>query len=129
MDNTPLTPNLENLPKMVNVYKVHKELADQAKKESDKLNTQIKTVMREAGLTKFETDKYKVTCSTSQRQSFDDEWLLEKIKSLNVPGVVKTREYVDMVALEDAIYRGIIDPVELAPGQIITDVPTLRVNY
>ena len=50
------------------------------------------------------------------------------LKSLGIPDVVKTKEYVDMEALESAIYHNQVDAKALAPFKEDHYINTLRVT-
>ena len=47
---------------------------------------------------------------------------------MKIRGVVKKKEYVDMDALENAIYNGKINAAELASCQTKKEVVTLKVT-
>lgn len=79
-------------------------------------NDMIKQILTDNGITKYtSSDGIKISMITTNKPSFCEEQLIPYLKSLNLEGLVKTREYVDMEALEDAIYHGQIDAKELSP--------------
>lgn len=79
-------------------------------------NDMIKQLLTDNGITKYtSSDGIKVSMTTTNKPSFCEEQLIPYLKSLNLDGLVKTREYVDMEALEDAIYHEQINAKELAP--------------
>lgn len=102
------------LEEEINQYGELKSAADSYKKQAEAENAVIKKYMLENNLTSAKSDSYSVSCKTITSQSFNDEKLLEKLKSLKTEGIVKTREYVDMEALEGAIYNGKLNASELA---------------
>ena len=71
---------------------------------------ELKTFVSEAGV--------QATISITPNVEFLEDELLEHCKKLNIPGLVKTKEFVDMDVLEDAIYHGDIDPKTLKPFQV-----------
>ena len=92
------------------------------------LNTMIKTMMADFGITKFVSDS-NVSISMSSRPNitFDEDKLLALCKSLNIEGLVKTKEYVDMDVLESVIYHDSTIKSKLKEVQIVKpDVVTLK---
>jgi len=118
----------ERLTELLPIYHMQKSEMDSIKKVVDKENAEIKTLMRESKLSEFVAGDIKATCSVSERQSFIEEALIEKLKEMKVRGIIKKKEYVDMDALENAIYNGKVDAAALAPCQITKEVVTLRVS-
>lgn len=118
----------EKLSQLLPVYESNKSKMDSYKKLVDRDNKEIKSIMLGAGLKEFVVDDIKATCSVSERQDFIEEALIAKLKEMKVPGVVKKKEYVDMDALENAIYNGKIDAAELVSCQIKKEVVTLKVT-
>lgn len=49
------------------------------------------------------------------KNTMDEEPLIEFLKTLNIPGVLKTKVVIDEEALEDAIYHNMIDTIQLKP--------------
>lgn len=118
----------EKLSQLLPVYEANKSKMDSYKKLVDKDNKEIKSIMLEAGLKEFVVDDIKASCSVSEREDFIEEALIAKLKKMKVPGIVKKKEYVDMDALENAIYNGKIDAAALADCQTKKEVVTLRVT-
>ncbi len=118
----------EKLSQLLPVYEANKSEMDSYKKLVDKDNKEIKSIMLGAGLREFVVDDIKASCSISEREDFIEEALIAKLKKMKVPGIVKKKEYVDMDALENAIYNGKIDAAALADCQTKKEVVTLRVN-
>ena len=118
----------ERLTELLPIYYTQKSEMDSIKKVVDEENTEIKALMRESNLSEFVAGDIKATCSDSERQDFIEEALISKLKEMKVPGIVKKKEYVDMDALENAIYNGKIDAAALADCQTKKEVVTLRVS-
>ncbi len=118
----------ERLTELLPIYHAQKSEMDSIKKVIDKENIEIKTLMRESNLSEFVAGDIKATCSVSERQDFIEEALIEKLKDMKVRGIIKKKEYVDMDALENAIYNGKVDAAALASCQTIKEVVTLRVS-
>lgn len=106
-----------------------KQQLDYYKKETDNANKEIKEMLKKLNKTEFETDNGLIAKMTiSKRESFIEESLLDKLKELKVDGIIKTKEYVDMDALEDAIYNGKLDASELSNCRQTKEVITLKVS-
>ena len=118
----------EKLSQLLPVYEANKSEMDSYKKLVDKDNKEIKSIMLGAELREFVVDDIKATCSVSERQDFIEEALIEKLKDMKVSGIIKKKEYVDMDALENAIYNGKVDAAALASCQTTKEVVTLRVS-
>lgn len=118
----------ERLTELLPIYHMQKSEMDSIKKVVDKEKEEIKTLMRESNLHEFVAGDIKATCSISERQDFIEEALIEKLKDMKVRGIIKKKEYVDMDALENAIYNGKVDAAALASCQTIKEVVTLRVS-
>lgn len=106
-----------------------KQKLDYYKKETDNANKEIKEILQKLNKTEFETDNGLIAKMTiSKRESFIEQALLQKIKELKVEGIIKTKEYVDMDALEDAIYNEKLDASELSNCREYKEVITLKVS-
>jgi len=116
------------LDELVPLYYEHNELVKKHKKIADKANKEIKEIMEEQGITEFATNGLVATVSVSERVDLMEDVLIEKIKELGIKGIIKTKEYVDMDALETALYNGLINPAMLAQAQTKKEVVTLRVR-
>lgn len=117
------------LEELIEHYYVNKTEADSYKKIVDKDNATIKELMLQEKVTEAVTASgIKATCSISEKESFVEDALIEKIKALGVKGIIKKKEYVDMEALENAIYNGKLNAAELASCQEKKQVVTLRVS-
>ena len=110
-------------------FYVDKLELDNFKKSTEKYNKEIKDLMQKLNTTEHVTDNGLVAkMSVQKRESFNEDLLLSKIRSLEVPGIIKSKEYVDMDALENAIYNGELDATELASCRVTKEVITLKVN-
>lgn len=89
----------------------------------------IKKIFADNGINTYTTDSgVKATVSTTNKVSYNEEKLIEYLKSLGVPDIVKTKEYVDMEALESALYHGQVEAKDLAPFKEDHYINTLRVT-
>lgn len=119
----------EILADMVDYYYENKVKYEDYKKEVDAINKDIKAQMKLLGKTEIES-KFGLIAklSVQKRESFNEDLLLSKIQSLNVPGIIKTKEYVDMDELENAIYNGKLDATELSSCRVTKEVTTLKIS-
>lgn len=118
---------------LIDQYYDDKKKSDDLKKQVEELNKTIKAEMLDAGEDVVETDNYKATRSVSVRSSIDEEaWLRILKEQASLPeGIIKTKEYVDMDALEDAIYNGHISKdtlLRLNEYKKDSEVVTLKVT-
>lgn len=121
--------NIQKLNHIIPVYFDNKTKMDSYKKSVDADNKAIKEIMKEEALPEFVVDGIKASYSVSTREEFIEEALIEKIKLLKKSkGVIKKKEYVDMDALENAIYNGKINAIDLASCQTKKEVVTLRIG-
>ena len=119
---------MSKLNDLIPLYYEHNELVKKHKKVADKANKEIKKTMAEQGITEFATNGLIATVSVSERVDLMEDVLIEKIKELGIKGIIKTREYIDMDALETALYNGLINPAMLAQAQTKKEVVTLRIR-
>lgn len=119
----------ELLNSIIECFYKDKQTADKYKKSAEEYNKEIKDIMADIRIDEFETDNGLVAKLThKQSESFNEEKLLAKIKELNIHGIIKTREYVDMEALENAIYNENIDASELSACREIKETVALKVS-
>ena len=118
----------ENLKELVRLFYEDKQQLDNYKKSIDEYNKDIKELMGQLELTEFESDDLVAKIGVQNRENFNEEKLIDKLKALNVEGVIKTKEYVDMDALENAIYNELLDASELTSCKEVKTVTTLKVS-
>lgn len=96
-----------SLDLLIPQYAENKAMLDDYKKICDDENKKIKELMTDS---KYITGGYVATKTTSYRESINEDKLLEVMRSdyaVNQKlGIIKTKEYVDVEALEKAIYNG-----------------------
>ena len=102
------------------------------KKEESKLVGEIKKRMTEADIKNHVTSRAEASISTVEKFSFDDDKLMDLVKSLTdkklISKLIRTKEYVDMDALENAIYHGDLSAGDLEPAQIKTETVRLSIK-
>lgn len=103
------------------------------KNHRDKINTDIKDIMRDYVLPNYIADGYKATLSISDTVTMDEDILLDILHKHPTIAFfcVKTKEYVDFDALESLIYKGEIGEdilLEMDKAKKTTTKETLRVT-
>ena len=119
---------------LTNLMKQYAEASDEfdvieAKKKS--LNAMIKQLMDDYKVSKFASKETGLSISVSRRPNvgWKEEDLIAFCESTEVPGLIKTKKYVDMEALESAIYTGKVLAESLKPFQVLKpDTVTLRLT-
>lgn len=114
------------------------ELSEQYKEASDNLKSYeakekalksiLKETLKDFGVTKYVSNSgISLSVSSRPNVSFDENLLLDYCKKLNIPGLVQTKEYVDMEKLESLLYNGTIQAESLKQFQVVKpDIVTLR---
>lgn len=120
--------NKEQLNELIPKYSMNKTELDSYKKICDRDNAIIKELMKEEDIQLYNCGTHTAKMSVQTRQSMDENKLLETIKSLNRPDLIRTKEYVDMDLLEKAIYNEEINASELNSCMITKEVTTLKVT-
>lgn len=122
---------LADLDKLIPQYALNKSELEGYKKICDKENAEIKAIMKSFVVSKYETDDYKATYSVSKRETMNEDMLLEIAHHHGISEIVKTREYIDFDALENAIYKGLIRKdilLEMDKAKEVKEVTTLKVT-
>lgn len=109
------------LEELVERYGKLKSEMDSYKSQVDADNKEIKKIMSETGKSVCNAGGYTAKYSISVSEDFDEAKLIKALtsklydgKSAYDLGIIKHKEYVDMEALEDAIYNGKLNAAELA---------------
>ena len=95
------------LDELILEYGTNKDLLDKTKKICDADNTAIKELMKESSIDKHTSGPYTVSYGITQKEVVDEDSMLDYLKKHIDPssGVIKTKEYIDADALENAIYK------------------------
>lgn len=106
----------DRLNRAVNTY-FEKNQEYQSASDTRKIyNENLKTLLEECHLTKYVSDTgIKASLSVSNKPTFNEDEMIPFLKQFNIDGLIKTREYVDMNVLEDAIYHNQIEASRLTP--------------
>lgn len=129
--------NLVELDDLIPQYGEHKSSLDEMDKTCKKENARIKEIMKFYNKDTAEANGWKITYSTSTRSDMDEDKLLDILRkdwtshngSMQCP-YIKTKEYVDMDALENAIYNGDLSKevlLEIKTCEKSKTVETLRI--
>lgn len=123
---------LNDLDTLIPQYAANKSELDSYKKICDNENAQIKAIMKDFVVPSYEAGGYKATYTISERESLNEEMLLEILGGdARAIGIIKTKEYVDFDALEKAIYNGLLPGetlLEMDKAREVKEVVTLRVT-
>lgn len=126
---------MEVLRTIVSRYCKLKNEVDGYKKQIEEDNKNIKVLMKEGGLTKVESEGFTVNYSVAVSESFDEEKLLSKLRSMKFGdkmadeiGLIEYVPKVNMDALENAIYNRQVDPIELADCRIRKETERLTIK-
>lgn len=92
------------------------------------LGEQVKEQMKLQDLQSTECNGYKVTRMESKRITWNEEALLQKVKTLNKPQVIKQVEQVDIGMLQQAIIDDEIKANDIIDCQTVKRIISLRVD-
>ena len=108
----------------------YKEICDRfsaVEAEKKAYNGMIKNLMNDHEIKKYVSkDGISLSVTKSNRTSYDEEGLLKFARTAKVDGLIKTKEYVDMDALENAIYHNQIDKASIKPFIKVNVVEALK---
>lgn len=99
---------LATLDKLIPQYAANKREKDSYEKICNAENAEIKAIMRSFVVQKYTAGGYNATYSIQNRETIDEEAMLEILKESGITNVVKTKEYIDFDALENVIYHNLI---------------------
>lgn len=109
-------------------YVAKKQELDALDKVVKKLAEQVKEQMKSQDLKSTLCNGYKVTRMESQRITWNEEALLQKVKMFNQPELIRQVEQVDVAMLQQAIINEQIDINDLQDCQTVKDIVSLRVD-
>ena len=116
---------------LVNDYGDRDTQIKSLKRLCDEEKEQIKNFLAQEGYEYFSTDYYTVSRVVSERETLNEEKLIPILKSywitthgsMECP-YIKTKEYIDMDKLEEAIYQKELTPNVLAEMDTCREVTT-----
>jgi hypothetical protein len=118
----------ELLNEVVPRYVKNKEKLNELTKSCDADNKVIKKVLLNSKKNEHSTKKGSVTISSYDKVSFDENALINVLTDLKLKGIIKTKQYVDMDALERAIVEKKLDAKEISKCQIIKTIVNLNIK-
>ena len=122
----------DTLEELIPNYYENKQELDSYEKICSAANAKIKELMLQAGEDTYTVDDYTAKRIVIEKESMNEEKLLAVLHKHNVTEVIKTREYVDMDALEALLYNNGDAPsdfvADLASCKSSTQVVQLRVS-
>ena len=102
----------EQLKSLIDAFGLSKAELDDIKKQTDKIGNSIKQEFKDSDIKEFEADNYVAKMAIIENDSINEDMLINIMKAsiddTILSGIIKTREYIDNDALEDAIYNGIV---------------------
>ena len=108
----------------------YKEICDRfsaVEAEKKAYNGMIKRMMADNDIKKYVSKSgISLSVTTSNRTTYDEDGLLGFARTSDVDGLIITKEYVDMDALESAIYHNKIDRASIKPFIKVTIVEALK---
>ena len=124
------------LSSLVADYGENKSTFDLLKKECDRQNAEIKTLMTELDCTEYTSGGYTAKYSVQHRESMNEDKLLELLSAEDYQhyldlGIIKQKDYIDGDALENAIYHEKIDKdilLKMDSCRETKDVPVLKIS-
>ena len=96
---------------LIPAYAEHKAQLDEIDTVCKAENKQIKELLGDRK--SYETEDYKVSKSVQSRDTMDEDALAIRLADFPIAyelGIIKVKEYVDMSALEDAMYKKQLTP-------------------
>lgn len=107
-----------------------KELEKKTQALIKPLNEEIKKYLIDNNIDKLDEDEldYKASISKTNKVSWVEPILIERLKKLGFGEAIKTKEYVDMTILESLLYNGKIKEKKIEDCKNVTEIITLRVN-
>lgn len=119
----------KNLDNYIEEFYIVKNDADKYKKLAEEDNKKIKEMMKESDTTEYVTPNgYIAKINVSNRESFIEDKLIEKLLELNQNDIVELVPTINYDKLEDAIYNGRIDASILSNYKETKQVTTLKVT-
>ena len=123
---------LKTLDTLIPQFAANKREQDSYKKLCDKEGAEIKAIMQSFVLPHYEAGGYRANYTIQRRETVNEELLIEILKrNGECEGIIKTKEYIDFDALENAIYHNLIPEdilAQMAEATEVKEIPTLKVT-
>ena len=112
----------ERLNQLIPTYAEDKNKLDAYKKACEEENNEIKQLLKELELDEWQAGEYSVKYIVQHRETMNEEKVMAILRKYDIPGIIKTRSYVDFEALESAIYLDRVPEVAVAEMQAAKEV-------
>ena len=120
---------IEELDNAINEYYECNTKLNSIKHNKEVYNAYIKEILKRSEILKYSTNEgINASLTITNKPIYAEEKLIEFLKPMNIPGLIKTKEFVDMDVLEDCIYHNQINAADLAPYKEDKFTETLRVT-
>lgn len=119
------------LKDLIPQYAMNKQELDDYTAICKRENEEIKAEMAKIGKDEYETGGYVAKRGIQHKESINEARLIEILHKHHITDAIKTKEYVDMDALEDYLYNHEATDelaTDLASCRSTTEVITLRVT-
>lgn len=103
----PSSATHESLEELIPRYALNKQELDSYTKICKDENEQIKAALVELGQDEYSASGYKVKRIVAVKESMNEAKLIEVLRQNGIDVAIKTREYVDMDALEAYLYNNV----------------------
>lgn len=121
-----------NFAMLVDAFAKVKAELEAAKKDVDDRGKEIKQIMQDENLDSFDTGFNTAKFTLQRRETMDESKVIAILQKRGFDGkIVKLKPYVDMDALESAIYHDELPKEvqdELSACVIVKEIPTLKVT-
>lgn len=125
--------NTKSVNELAEEYIEAKDRELEAGKIVKSLGPTLKTAMKQSDVEVLETSLGRLVYSKRVSESFNEESLIEYLKSLGKEdGIIKTKEYIDYDALESAIYNEKLsqdEVVAMDSYKIVKETEVLTVKH
>lgn len=131
MDRQIINKDALTLEQLIPLYGQENEKLKTLDKEVKEYNGNIKKLMKAAGTKEICSEGWKASLSEANRETMNEERLLEIAHNHNLDKIIKTKEYIDYDALESEIYNFRIPEevlLEIGSCKEVKVVETLRVT-
>lgn len=105
--NEPSTTPNEALEELIPMYALNKQELDSYTKLCKEENEQIKAALVELGQNEYSAGGYTAKRTVVVKESMNEAKLIEVLRQNGIDVAIKTKEYVDMDALEAYLYNNI----------------------
>ena len=119
---------MDDLRTLVNRYHEVDSKLKSLEKIKKPLNSEIKTLMLEQNLSKFESEDAVAVYKSYEKTSINPDMLLRQLKEQGITEAIITTEVADVGKVEELISKGKLDPIILESCLKIVPVQSLTVK-